>query len=365
MPIRTRMLHENEEYLVVEEGGDPVRPPLKIFARATNEKAGGSKSSPAYSTEQGLWCLVASYDGKEIRALGNSGSQVLATQEDVAQKLVRHYLLQRAEAKRSSPHSYFYLAAEGRPAHDLIRAQPGGLVLRLFREEEQAKEALRDWGMAGTIERTGALREFLALRSEEGFAGAVLDENEPVYWCVDGQSQLQFLKVRVDASAETLEEHLLDARGQWQVYEGDEMLDLFEDQDAWDQLMQQVLGAQPFLGYDAFPAFYSLFDGDTPVFLEEQTEDEQVQRVLPVFHDQEAARAFADGEEMYEAEVRSVDDLHQLLTDAAAEGAVSRLHPGDHRCRGGNLWVDGRRVVLDSFSGFWGSEDGREFVRYA
>ena len=57
----------------------------------------------------------------------------------------------------------------------------------------------------------------------------------------------------------------------------------------------------------------------------------------------------------------SLEALRELVTEAAEHGAVTRLEPSEHRARGGALWLREGRLVLDSFSGFWDSEDGSRF----
>ena len=48
-----------------------------------------------------------------------------------------------------------------------------------YEDEDRAQQALRRSGVSGRVVPTGPLRQFLTLRAEEGFAGALLDEACP------------------------------------------------------------------------------------------------------------------------------------------------------------------------------------------
>jgi len=355
MPHRTRILDGDNEYLVADEPGPTGAPVLRLFTRAGNQDFTLPGGLPEFTTEQGNWLPLAVVEDDAIRLADGAIEGPL----ERLGLLVRRYRHERAEQVRRSSPPYWYLLVRGRPHGVVHEVQPGGLLLLLFRQEEEAEAALRDLGLEGSVASAGALGEFLAIHAEEGYAGALLDHHEPVFWCQDPSGQLCFLKLSSVAGTDEFEGHLLGDRGQWRPFEGREDLEFVDDQDRWDELMARSLGAVPFLGYASGFPVYALLDGGQMVFLEE----EDAARTLPLFHQREAAESFAAQHDVSGAEVVEIQDLRGLLRDAADHGAVARLHPEDHRARGGALWMDGREVVLDSFSGFWRSSDLRTFDR--
>jgi hypothetical protein len=359
MPRKTRILHGDDEYLFVEAPGDDAGPSLLILARPDNPRAVPEGSAPTHQSEHGTWCPVARFDGEEL-LLAPDPPAGLAER---LREMLPRYIEQQRQKIATAKHSCWYVLADGHVLHSLHPAQPAGLLLKLYREESAARAALTAQGGAGSVLPTGELREFLELRAEEGFAGALLDEREIVFFFLDEQSRIQFVKVRAVEGEAKVESELLDERSRWQPYEGDEKLDTLFDPDQWDRLMKRTLGPIPFVGYgDGLVAFY--FAGghrhDEPLFVNDP-DGENGERILPLFHDVASAEAFRAREKLGKATLQRVQDLRALVTHATDAGAVARLQPGDHRARGGALWTDEEGVLLDSFSGLWRSRDGRTF----
>jgi hypothetical protein len=359
MPRKTRILHGEDEYLFVDAPGDEAGPVLMILARPDNPRAVAAGMPPTHQSEHGQWCPVARFDGETL-LLAPDPPAGLA--ERLHEMLPRYAELQRqriAQAKNGC----WYVLADGRFLHALHPAQPGGLLLRLFRDEARAQAAIAPLG-GGRALPTGELREFLELRAEEGFAGALLDDTELVYFFLDEQSHVEFVKVRAVEGGRELESELLDARGRWQFYEGSEELDALNDPERWDRLMRRVFGPVPFVGAVEPLSWFAFERDDQPLTVEDDSAGaaDGARRIAPLFADAAAAAAWRlrespDGE----VEPVEVADLRGFVARATELGAVVRLAPGDHRGRGGTLWTDETDVLLDSFSGLWRSRDGRSF----
>jgi hypothetical protein len=359
MPRKTRILHGDDEYLFVEAPGDDAGPALLILARPDNLRAVPVGSAPTHQSEHGAWCPVARFDGETL-LLAPDPPAGLA---DRLREMLPRYVEQQRQKIAAAKHSAWYVLTDGHVLHALHPAQPAGLLLKLYREEAAARAALAAIGGEGTVLSTGDLREFLELRAEEGFAGALLDEREIVFFFLDKESRIQFVKVRAvdgEGGEAKVESELLDDKSRWQPYEGDEELDTLFDPDQWDRLMKRTLGSIPFVGYGDGLVAWAFHRGEAPVFVEDP-DGENGERILPLFHDVASAEAFRTREKLGKAALARVDDLRALVDHATAAGAVARLQPGDHRARGGALWCDEEGILLDSFSGLWRSRDGKSF----
>jgi len=357
MPRKTRILHGDDEYLFVDAPGDEDGPVLLILARPDNARAVAVGSSPTHQSEHGVWCPVARFDGESL-LLAPDPPAGLA--ERLREMLPRYAELQRQRVANAT-NGCWYVLAGGHFFHALHPAQPGGLMLRLFRNEAAAKAAIAEGGGTGRALPTGELREFLELRAEEGYAGALLDDAEIVYFLLDDQSHVEFVKVRAIEGGRDLESELLDGRGRWQFYDGSEELDPLVDSERWDRLMRRVFGKVPFVGASDATRWWGFQVGDEPLALQDG-DAEGDRRVVALFTDAAAAEAFRVRDELDEqARLVEIDDLHRFVARAGELGAIARLAPGGHRARGATLWVDGDDVLLDSFSGLWRARDGTRF----
>lgn len=360
MPLKTRILHGEDEYLFVDAPGDDAGPSLLILARPGNARAVPDGRAPTHQSEHGSWCPIARFDGETLWLAPDPPAGLDAR----LREMLPRYVEQQRQRIASARNGAWYVVAGGRPLHALHPAQPAGLLIRVHREQAAARAALDELGGEGAVHPTGELREFLELRAEEGFAGALLDDREIVFFFLDATSRIQFVKVS-EAAGESdddsnVESELMDERGNWQPYEGDEELDTLFDPDQWDRLMKRALGTIPFLGYgDGLTAWY-FEKGDEPLVVEDP-DGENGERILPLFHDVATAEAFRAKERLGKATLEPVDDLRAIVCRATDAGAVARLQPGDHRARGGSLWCDEEGILLDSFSGLWRSRDGKTF----
>jgi len=357
MPRKTRILHGDDEYLFVDAPGDEAGPVLLILARPDNARAVAAGQTPTHQSEHGVWCPVARFDGESL-LLAPDPPAGLA--ERLREMLPRYAELQRQRIAHAT-YSCWYVLTSGHFLHALHPAQPGGLMLRLFTNEAGAKAAVAAGGGTGRALPTGELREFLELRAEEGYAGALLDDCDLIYFFLDDQSHVEFVKVRVTEGGRELESELLDARGRWQFYDGSEELDPLVDSERWDRLMRRVFGKVPFIGAGDPPHWWGFHLGDEPLALPDG-DAEGDRNMVPLFSDAAAAEAFRarDGLDA-EARLVEIDDLHRFVARAGELGAVARLAPAGHRARGATLWVDEDDVLLDSFSGLWRSREGTRF----
>lgn len=356
MPRKTRILDADDEYLFVEAPGDALGPALLIFAHPENARAVPSRRSATHRSEHGQWVQIARIEDDRLEITPDAPAGL---EPRLERMLPRYAEVRRQELERAR-NPCFWIEAQRRGVHGLHPAQPGGLLLKLWRSEPAARSALASGAAAGVVRSTGDLREFLELRAEEGFAGALLDDQEIVFFCLDPGRRMQFLKLSAGDAADGVHSHLLGEAGRWQLWEGDEALEPFADPDAWDQLMVRAYGRTPFFGYgDGWRCFVLERDGE-PV-AERDLEGDGEARMVALFHDPAAADAHRTRREIGRARLRQVEEPIALLRDLAARGLVARLHPGDHRVRGGTLWLDGDDAVLYSFSGLWRSKDGRRF----
>lgn len=384
MPRKTRILHENDEYLFVEAPGDPLGPSLQVFAKVDNARAVAPGRSPTHKTEHGSWLQVARFDGSEL-ALDPDAPSGLGER---IKELLPRYAEVRQKRLATAKHPCWWLHAEGRPLHGLHPAQPSGLLFKLWSSEARALEVAKELGVEARAWTTGDLREFLELRAEEGYAGALLDDHELVFFCLDPAGRMQFLRVAdgsaggaagattpAPAAADDDEEpriaghalatHLLGESGRFELYEGDEELEPFVDGEAWDRLLARTFGLHPFHGHAPGWRCFVLHKDGQPV-ARKAGEAGARQPLLALFHDPAAAADWRTAQRLGKATIERVTDLVATVRAAQARGELVQLQPDDHRIRGGPLWIgqDGALYLL-GYCGIWRSTDGDDFERVA
>src|SRR5687767_6282068 len=248
MPRKTRILHGDDEYLFVESPGDDGGPALLIFARPENPRAVAPGRQATHQSEHGMWVPVARFDGEQL-LLAPDPPEGLGER---LKGMLPRYTSARREKMVQAKNACSWISIGGRALHALHPAQPAGILLKLWRDADAAKRFLQQLGEEGSVESTGDLREFLELRAEEGFAGALLDPDataEIVFFVLDEQRQIRFLKITPADGEKEPSSHLLDERGRWTFYEGDEPLEPYVDPEGWDRLMVRTYDRVPFLGY--------------------------------------------------------------------------------------------------------------------
>jgi hypothetical protein len=363
MPRKTRILHGDDEYLFVEAPGDPAGPSLQVFAHVENARAVAPGLTPTHKTEHGTWIQVARFDGDTL-ALSPDAPDTLGEQLKL---LLPRYAEVRQKRVASAKHPCWWIEAEGKPLHGLHPAQPAGLVFKLWSSEAAAKSVAVGLGVEAKVHSTGDVREFLELRAEEGYAGALLDDAQLVFFCLDPQSRMQFLRLAAPDDGEEeagaraapeLRTHLLAENGRFELYEGDEELEPFVDPDCWDRLLARTYGVAPFLGYVPGWRCFELRLGREPV-MQRDVEADGKQTLVALFHDPAAADDYRARHNVPRATIERVGDLVATVRAAQARGCVVRLHPEDHRVRGGPMWLDKEgALLLLGYCGIWRSRDG-------
>lgn len=364
---KVRILHEGREYYLVDGGRSSGSRALTFLLRLQPDEAPG-EGAAIVPTDLGDCVAIASSQGDAVQV--QPGHEEL---RPMLEQVVARYLEDfRSGRRRREGARHWFLSVEEQPLFDFHPAHPGGLAVLVFDSAEAAETAAAARrgieARAIRVDEAGDLADFLAARAVEGFAGAVIDERDPVYFCLDDEGQPRFLRLLLDPRHHRVEHSLLEPDGTWKPYDGEMDLTPEVDQDAADEYMQARLGAVPFVGFREGMRFYRIEDRANPsaivgVALGEGEGDEA--EFCPVFHDADLGRAFLVEHRLTHHALAPVEDLRRLAAAAQREQKPLILQPDSHRARGGTLWVKDDRLVLDSFSGLWTSEDGVAFTRLA
>lgn len=309
------------------------------------------------------WEIALEYAGSEKRIVPGSSER----DPTALSSVLRAYLTGGAPIPRPGVRRYYGLTTDGGPAYSLGPWHLDGLAVRVYSSAEKAEEgrAALDDRLAPRVEEVPDLEAFLAERAREGFAGAVLDDEEPVYFLVDEEGRLRMLKLVSDGTG--VEPMLLDQKGGWFPFEGEIEMRPFQDQEDCDRLMVRFLGSHPWLGFVPgqkfwFPSDPSGEDGTGAV----EVEDEWgASRIVPLFADPRTGRAYLDRHGFPGREMVEVEDLRDLVRRAQAESHPVVLHPEEHRAYRANLWVNGEDLILDTYSGFWRRGQETDFTPIA
>lgn len=362
MPKTTRVLHDDHEFLVVDERrlGQPRA--ITLLVRTDDAAFAGAAADAVVQTTLGKWTPLGMWEDDASHPFTEGGLKWVPTMNAVATRY-----LADADTIKAANTTYYCVTVHAQIGFSLTSAQPDGLTARVFRREDAARAALSELADDGSaaVVAINDLYDFLFRLAEQGFAGAVLDDAEPVYFCADAQSRPQFLRL-TPGEENDVEQWLLNPNGTWTEYEGDLELELFRDQDACDRNMTENLGQVPFFGYAPGLPFFAVFrkgELDTPLQVsdtEAAGEGENTAAaasVVPIFADVTAAEEFLASHELVDHELRPLADLHGFIARAEHDGQRVILQPEAHRARGAALWTRGAEIILDSFSGFWSSID--------
>ena len=360
----TRILHRNVEYLIQEQGGGAGVREAAILARPGQGVSKGADRGRIIKTNHGEWIPIAFWKGGRLRIL----DQVSGGLRPDLEAVMNQYLHARASAAKGvRPKRYYYIDEGKAPAYTISRSHPHGLAVRIFCRKKTADEALSERGEgagAARVRWTSDLKRFLVRAADDGFAGAVLDDREPVYFCLDRADDMVFLRLSMN-DEEEVEESLLQEDGSWKLYEGEGEIDFFMDQQSTDGNMVRLLGEIPFLGHEEMEFLWTVEDGrnrGAPYVLaasEGPFEGLAEGDTLILFNTRKSAMDFILDRELYTCEAVRVDALKEFLRDAAERRLGVLFEPFNHRAAGGVLWLNGDEVILDSFSGFWKlGEDG-------
>ncbi|MFG0319363.1 MAG: hypothetical protein ACF8XB_18985 [Planctomycetota bacterium JB042] len=363
---RIRILHEGREYFLVDRGRSAKTRALTLLKRVEDERT-AEKGELLVKTDVGLCQAVAHWTAGEARI--EKGHESLREAFD---KVVGRYLEEfRVGRTRTGTRTYWFLSSRRQALYSLDRSQPAGLVVLLYSGEEAAKEAaLARRGIdtpSIAIEPVTDLSDYLEARALEGFAGALLDDRSPIYFCSDPGGSSRFLKIDLDERTGRLEHRLLDADGAWTPYDGEEEIFPDLDQDVVDDAMRERLGDLPFLGFRDGIVLYRLERKGAPgvpatVELADDAATDGVP-LCPIFHDLDLLESFRAEHDLDDCGPAPVDDLRELAAWCGREGRTLVLHPDGHRARTATLWAHDGRLLLDSFSGIWRSTDGVRFEK--
>jgi hypothetical protein len=195
----------------------------------------------------------------------------------------------------------------------------------------------------------------------EGYAGVLWDDR-PVFFCVDTNEDLQFLRVSPPAKdgGDPVFE-ILEESGRFGPYDGEEQIEFIDNRDDCDARLVAALGRVALVGWPDSNRLWSLGPGlGEPAILKPEPDDSG-EEAIPhgvLFTSEDDANTFK-GEVCPDLMVFPVNDLGKFLSVPPMSGCIAALNPGGHRAASGLLWHDGQRVVLDSFSGFWKVDGGR------
>lgn len=363
---KIRVLHEGNEYYLVDRGrttSSRVITILKRLEKGHEEELAAMDGAVTVKTDLGDCLAIANWNHGEL--ITEPGHDRL---RPALSRIVDRYLEEfRVGRRRATTRTYYFLSIDRQPLFCLSNAQPTGLSVLVFNDEKRAAAAAQTRrGIESRdiqVEAVGDLFDFLTARATEGFAGATLDEVDPIFFCLDAGASPSFLRLSLDRETGQLEHFLLNPDGGWTAYEGEEEITPEIDQEVVDQYTADRLGALPFLGYyEGMPLYRIAREEDREQLVMVEVEpDAGDDPICPLFHDEALAHEFLKEHQLTGCELRRVDDVVGFCARVQELGRLVQIHPGAHRARGGTLWVNGAQLVLDSFSGLWSSTDGVAF----
>lgn len=340
--------HDGEEYLVVEGGYSLdtrslsllVRPGHELFPREPELK-------PITWRDQGEWFPVA----RQAVGLTQFSSADDEQHRDLVETLLERYLQEQPEPVEVV---WVSLDATGEPLGSLEKVIPMGLVVALHDEEQSAHEA----DDAASVEAITNVPLYLTHLARNGYAGALWNAQQPVFFCTDENSELQFLRLRRGGQGK-VEMDILEAGGEWSPYEGAEEIEFLDNREACDERLVERFGDEPLFDWPDDDAFWSV--GPSEAEPGRVTAPEDGLNYVLLFAEEEEAKAWLEEAE-HPWKLIEVPDPVAFLADPGLNGLAALINPGAHRVRSGVLWLDGESLVLDSFSGFW-LRDGDGFVK--
>jgi len=366
-----RLLHDQEEFYLLD-GESEEEGCRTVTVLVPCDKVPRSDKTPhrIIPTDKGDRVAAARWIDDRVEALVEMEPERLA----VYKAVLKTYLEDCLAGDETTGAAYFYKKLGRDYTYAISLSHPHGLAIEIYSSKEFAAaeaDAPTNGSPVAETFQTNNLRELLTRAANEGYAGAILDDRDPVYFCVDEKEALHFLRLSQN-SDEEIEETLLGARGDWSAPLERPDLEIVENQDACDRIMIRRLGEIPFYrGYDpegTMPlSFCTIEKANEPGHLmgfeiEEESSSTTTQAMAPIFFDQPSAFEFMDGRNPDDFVMVEVDDLGALLRNAARDDLTVFLEPGNHRSASGIFWLNGDEVILDSFSGFWKIDASNLFV---
>lgn len=353
--------HEGDEFLLLEGGyNDDVRS-VTVLCRPDNTRFEAEDNPPAIQwLDQGEWLPLARWSPEELVARHTAHKDLLPFLREV---------LDAYEAERYIPEPLAWAVGTGDGVLGLlVETIPMGIAVILHDDVERAENAAREASVEAWADvpdqGDGAHRVFPVLNLgqffthlvRQGYAGCLWNHELPVYFCIDKDGDLQFLRVVRGTDGANME--LLDTNDRWIDYEGDRQIDVLDNREACDKRLTTELGAVPLHEWAEVETLFLVGPApDDPVVV---VDEENGLRYAVLFTTEDYAREWCEEAEQpgWSVHALAVDQLLAVLSAPQMAECVAQLNPGRHRAVNGMMWGDGEAVVLDSFSGFWRLVDG-------
>lgn len=373
----TRILHNNEEYLIQDNGASTASRRIIFLARPESAASEGGTGQQPIQTNHGVWIPIAKWERGGITPITDGARRLTPGLKTVLNIYLRRANRTDTKAKRRI---YYYVEREGEIDYVISPAHPHGLAVKIFskksaalkermaeKEASQLPAAAKE-SLPFSVRQTNNLREFLIKAADDGYAGAVLDGKEPLYFCLNPMEHILFLRLSMNDEDE-VEEFLLEEDGTWTRYDGEGDLEFYLDQDRCDLNMVRNLGEIPFIGYDNLKHLWTVEEiklKGSPYILSEKDDPYREipeSRSVLLFLKKRSAMEFLLDRGLVHCEGVRIDDLKSFLQTAGRKSLNVLLEPFGHRAASGALWMNGNDIILDSFSGFWILGEGGEFTR--
>jgi hypothetical protein len=361
---KVRILHEGQEYFLLDRGRDGHGRTIAFLRRLDDTKPPPDDAQRVL-TDLGEYEWIASFSDGELRV-----EPAHAALAPALQSIVTRYLDESRHGRaRDGATPYWTITVRGEPVFELSKALPHGLAVLIWSDEARAEAAAASRKGIETsdlvVERIHDLASFLIACRNDGFVGATLDERDPVFFCLDENEEPRHLRLAVDAGGK-LTQRLLAADGSWDAWDGDEDITPEVDIESADEHMVVRIGEVPWLGFFENTPLFALARKGAPSALhveEPAADDDQAPAFCPIFQDTELAEEFVREHGRRGLEPTPIPDLGALALEMSRRGATLRLHPDSHRARGATMWWSDGAVVLDSFSGLWKSAEHGAFEK--
>jgi len=355
----TRIIHNSEEFLLQDNGIGAESRTITFLVRPGSKAASGTKNQKTIQTNHGEWIAAASWNADSSRMTNRGSKEFTATFKELLSKYLERSLETDKKVKRAK---YSYIENDGRPHSSIAASHPHGLAINQYSKKSLAVESL------GTIPgldsepkimETDDIEGFLTRAVDDGYAGAILDDEDLVFSCLNKSEEMIFLKLCLNPDSEKVEEYLLRNDGTWDQYELDEDLEFFLDQDRCDRNMTRNLGKIPFIGHEEMNRAWTLKkpeEKNAPFVL---SAEEGPYEGIPggcasvLFQNKENALNFIRERGLFSFEAVCVDKIKPFIESAKKQKRTILLEPFNHRALGGALWLNNDVIILDSFSGFW------------
>ncbi|MBK6940385.1 MAG: hypothetical protein IPH13_09310 [Planctomycetes bacterium] len=361
---KVRILHEGQEYFLLDRGREGHGRTIAFLRRLDDTKPPPDDAQRVL-TDLGEYEWIASFNDGALHV--EPAHVALAP---TLQGIVTRYVDESRHGRaRDGTTPYWYVAVRGEPVFELARALPHGLSVMVWSDEGKAEAAATARkGIESSdlsVERIHDLGAFLVACRNDGFAGATLDEHDPVFFCLDENEEPRHLRLAMDAKGK-LTQRLLSGDGSWDAWDGDEDLNPEVDVESADEYMVARIGELPWLGYFENAPLYALARKGAPsaIHVEQpDADDSQATAFCPIFQETELAEDYAREHGRRGLEPTRIDDLGALASDMTRRGVTLFLHPDAHRARAATMWWSDGAVVLDSFSGLWKSAEHGGFEK--